>query len=208
MNSPLFTLPGREPGPPLPFGAIGSSASGWWGAWFLMISEASLFAYVFFTYFYYSVQPPADWIPGGPPEFKYSGPQTGLVLIGCVSAWGAERAMRRESLPLTLLALGLTLLLGGGFIALQFIDWFGKSFDFATSTYSGVYFLVSGFHLMHFVVGWLMFLMLFIWTALGYFDRVRHVPISIGAIYWYFLAVAWLAVFFVLYGTPYFFKAQ
>jgi heme/copper-type cytochrome/quinol oxidase subunit 3 len=179
-----------RPGPPLPVGAIGKSASGWWGAWFLMLSEGSLFAYVFFVYFYYSVQPSADWIPGGPPSFTYSAPQSALVLLGCLTAWGAERAIRdRESWLLTLLALGLTIILGTGFIALQFLDWLSKPFKISTSTYGSAYFLVSGLHLAHFVVGWLIFVMLFVWSAFGYFDRTRHVPITIGAFYWYFLAV-------------------
>ncbi len=43
---------GRYPVRALPMGAIGASASGWWGACFLMISEAFLFAYLFFSYFY------------------------------------------------------------------------------------------------------------------------------------------------------------
>lgn len=198
----------RRSDPSLPFGAIGTSSSGWWGMWFLMLSEGSIFAYVFFAYFYYSVQPATDWIPGGPPDFTYSAPQTGLVLLGCISAWGAERALRRDSKLLSLLGSGVTFLLGSGFIALAFLDWFSKPFSFATSTYSSVYFLISGLHLAHFIVGWLVFLVLLAWTALGYFDRVRHVPVTIGAFYWYFLAITWLAVFFVLYGTPYFFRAE
>lgn len=188
--------------PSLPIGAIGSSASGWWGAWFMMISETALFGYLFFTYYYYAVQPAADWVPGPPPTVKYAAPQTGLVLVGCASAWLAARSIRRGGLLLALIGLGITLVLGGGFIALQFLDWFDKSFSFHTSTYSSVYFLISGAHLAHFVIGEIMFLMLFVWTALGYFDRTRHVPVSIGAIYWYFLTVLWLAVFFVLYGSP------
>lgn len=190
---------------PLPMGSIGTSASGWWGAWFLIISEGTIFAYLFFSYFYFSVQPPANWVPGGPPSFTYSAPQSALILLGCGTAWFAHRSIALDRVLLALLGIGLTLLLGGGFIALQFLDWFSKPFTLSTGTYGGEYFLITGAHLAHVVVGWLMFLALFIWTALGYFDGVRHVPIAIGALYWYFLAVIWLAVFFVLNGTPYFF---
>jgi heme/copper-type cytochrome/quinol oxidase subunit 3 len=52
-------------GRPLPVGTIGYRASGWWGAGFFILSEASLFAYWFFTYFYFAVQPMAQWVPGG-----------------------------------------------------------------------------------------------------------------------------------------------
>jgi len=188
----------------LPMGSIGIRASGWWGAWFLIISESSIFAYLFFSYFYFSIQPPANWVPGGPPSFTYSAPQTAVVLVGCLTAWFADRSILLNRVLLALLGLFLTIVLGAGFIALQFLDWFSKQFSLSTGTYSSEYFIITGFHLAHVVVGWIMFVVLFIWTALGYFDGVRHVPITIGKLYWYFLAIIWLAVFLVLNGTPYF----
>lgn len=188
---------------PLLVGSIGYRASGWWGAWFLVLSEASIFAYLFFAYFYYSVQPQAEWVPGERPSFTYTAPQCAVILVGCASAWWANRSARRGERLMLLLALGATIVLGAGFIALQFLDWSDKPFTFASSAYSSIYFTTGGFHLAHVVVGWIAFVMLFVWSALGYFDPVRHVPITIGAFYWYFLAVVWLAVFFVLNVTPY-----
>lgn len=192
-------------GRPLPVGSIGASASGWWGAWFFVISEASIFAYLFFSYFYFSIQPEANWVPGGPPSFTYSAPQTAIALVGCLTAWFADYSIKADRVLLALLGLGLTALLGAGFITLQFLDWFDKPFGLSSSTYASEYFVITGFHLAHVVVGWIMFAMLLIWTALGYFDPVRHVPITIGSLYWYFLAAIWVAVFFVINITPYFF---
>lgn len=189
----------------LPIGSIGTRASGWWGAWFLIISDSMIFAYLFFAYFWYSVQPDAHWVPGGRPSFLYSAPQCALVLIGCGSTWFADRSILRNELLATLFGLGLTVILGAGFIALQFLDWFSKPFGLVGSTYGSIYFVITGTHLAHFAVGLLIFIMLFVWTALGYFDRMRHVPIMVGKLYWYFLAATWLCVFFVVNGTPYFY---
>jgi len=203
--APLRSDALESEGSELLVGAIGVRASGWWGLLFLILSDTMLFAYEFFAYFWYSIQPGANWIPGGPPTFLYSGPQSGVVLLGCASAWYAHHSIRANRRGMTLIALGITLILGAGFIALQFLGWFNKPFGFASSTYSSIYFLISGTHLAHFVIGWVMFLMLLVWTALGYFDHIRHVPILVGALYWYWLAALWLAVFFVVNGTPYFF---
>ena len=196
---------GLSSGGPLPLGAIGTRASGWWGAWFLMISEASLFAYLFFSYFYFSIQPPANWVPGGPPNFLYPGIQTALVLLGCASAWYAHRSILLNERFFAALGLGATLLLCSAFIAVQFIDWFSKPFSFSLSTYSSEYYLITGTHLAHVVVGWLMLMMTLLWTMLGYFDGVRCIPIAIVKIYWYFVAIVWIGVFFTLTCTPYFF---
>lgn len=189
----------------LPVGSIGTSASGWWGIWFLIISDTMIFAYEFFAYFWYSIQPSANWIPAPLPSFIYSGPQTGVVLVGCATAWFAQRSINRDEYVPALLGIGATALLGAAFIALQFLSWFSKSFTFSTDTYSSIYFLITGTHLAHFVIGWIMYVVLLIWTALGYFDRTRHVPIMVGKLYWYWLAAVWLAVFFVINCTPYFF---
>ena len=47
-----------------------------------------------------------------------------------------------------------------------------------------------------------MLLALLGWTALGYFGSERHSAFSIGALYWHFVGVVWLAVFAALYLSP------
>jgi heme/copper-type cytochrome/quinol oxidase subunit 3 len=54
----------------------------------------------------------------------------------------------------------------------------------------------------HVVVGIFVLLALALWSALGYFDRVRHGPVSIGSVYWHFVDVVWLFVFATLYLAP------
>ena len=41
-----------------------------------------------------------------------------------------------------------------------------------------------------------------LWCALGYFNRIRSAPVSIGAIYWHFVDAVWLVLFFTFYITP------
>jgi len=83
--------------PPLPMGSIGLRSSGFWGMVFLVLSEASLFAYLFFSYFYFSVQPhPGPWPPSGPPDLSYAIAQTAIVLIACATMWWADRSVALE----------------------------------------------------------------------------------------------------------------
>jgi heme/copper-type cytochrome/quinol oxidase subunit 3 len=194
-----------HPGGSLPMGSIGTRASGWWGVWFLLLSESLLFAYLLFSYYYFSVQPEANWIPGGPPSFLYPAIQTALVLLGCGSVRFAHRSILLNERLLAIVGLLITFLLCSGFIAVQFLDWFDKPFPFSESTYSSIYYLITGTHLAHVVIGWIMLLVVLIWTALGYFDATRGIPITVATIYWYFVAVIWIAIFFTLTCTPYFF---
>jgi heme/copper-type cytochrome/quinol oxidase subunit 3 len=190
--------------PPLPVGSVGLRASGFWGMVFLVISEASLFAYLLFSYYYFAVQPhPGPWPPGGPPSLAYAIPQTVVLLISSATAWWADRAAERGARPHAVLGLGVTLLLGLAFLALQLLDWFDKPFSLATDPYSSLYFAIGGAHLAHEFAGVLMLGAVLVWSSLGYFGPLRHAPVTIAAFYWYFVTAIWLAVFFTLYITPF-----
>jgi uncharacterized membrane protein HdeD (DUF308 family) len=52
------------------------------------------------------------------------------------------------------------------------------------------------------IVGLLLLTVLFLWTALGYFDAKRHSAASIGVLYWHFITIVWVAVFFTFYIAP------
>ena len=64
-------------------------------------------------------------------------------------------------------------------------------------------FVTTGFHMAHVVVGDLMLAAVLLWSLLGFFDRKRHAPVSIAAVYWHFVDLVWLTVFFTFYVTPY-----
>jgi heme/copper-type cytochrome/quinol oxidase subunit 3 len=190
--------------PPLPMGSMGARASGFWGVVFLVLSEASIFAYLFFSYFYFSVQPHSGpWPPSGPPDLTWAVLQTAAALIGCATMWWADRAARRPAAGGTAIGLGISLLLSLAFIVFQILDWHAKPFALATDPYSSLYFTIGGIHLAHAVVGAVMIATVLLWSLLGYFGPARHVPITVAAAYWYFVAIVWLGVFFTLYVSPY-----
>lgn len=190
--------------PPLPMGSMGARASGVWGVVFLILSEASIFAYLFFSYFYFSVQPhPGSWPPGGPPDLTWAILQTASSLVACATICWADRSAVRFAPAGVVAGLGLSLVLSLAFIAFQVLDWHAKPFGLATNPYSSLYFTIGGVHLAHAVVGAVMIAVVLMWTLLGYFGPSRHVPITVTAAYWYFVSILWLGVFFTLYISPY-----
>jgi heme/copper-type cytochrome/quinol oxidase subunit 3 len=190
--------------PPLLSGSIGSRASGWWGMIFLTMSEASIFAYLFFAYFYYAVHfNYRPWPPYGAPSLVFPIPQTVLIILGALSMWWADaHAALAQRLP-SIVGIAISLAFGIVFILLGLADWQDKPFALSSSSYASIYFVLTGVHLAHTVVGVLMSAAVLGWSASGYLGPVRHVPVSVAAFYWYFLAATWVALFFVLYITPY-----
>ncbi len=186
----------------LPIGSLTSRTVGWWGIIAGIVTEAALFAYLLFTYFYFAIQPHEMW-PAEMPTFKLSLPNTAILLISSVAVWYGERGGRQGSRLKQAAGLGTGFLLGVIFVGIQVLEWKSKSFSYNSGPYGSIFFVVTGFHMGHVVVGLLMLLPLTIWSMLGYFGPGRDAPISIGAIYWHFVDAVWLTVFFSLYITPY-----
>ena len=187
----------------VPYGSIGRRASGWWGMLTLILTEGFLFAYLLFSYYYFAVQNGPAWLPDELPSFRLSGPNTVILLLSSVAVWWGERGARREVRWQQLLGLALSVILGTAFFCIQLLEWSNKPFGLSSHAYGSLFFTITGFHMAHVLVGVLILATLLLWSALGYFDRARLAPVTIGAVYWHFVDAVWLTVFFTLYITPY-----
>jgi len=191
-------IPNRQ----LPVGSQGHLASGWWGMLTLVATESMLFAYLLFSYFYLASHALPPWPPNGTPSLRIAVPGTLILIAGSVVMWWGERGIERgKPRPLTI-GLILALVLGVLFLVLQGFEWKGQPFTLSTNVYGSLYFTITGFHMLHVIVGLLMLAVLLLWTVRGDFDANRHSAASIGVIYWHFVTVVWLAVFFTFYIAP------
>jgi heme/copper-type cytochrome/quinol oxidase subunit 3 len=188
----------------LPVGAINTRASGWWAMIFTVFTEASLFAYLLFSYYYLAVQPhsPGTFPQGGPPDLALALPDTIILILSSVAVAWAQFGIEHGSKWRLTAGLGIGALLGFVFVVIQCFEWAEKPFSLASSPYSSLYFTVTGFHMAHVIVGFFILLALTWWSSRGYFNRVRYAHIHIGALYWHFVDAVWLVVFFTFYITP------
>jgi heme/copper-type cytochrome/quinol oxidase subunit 3 len=188
----------------LPVGALNTRASGWWAMIFTVFTEASLFAYLLFSYYYLAVQPhlPGTFPQGGQPDLTLALPNTIILLASSVAVAWAQFGIEHGNKARLAWGLGIGAGLGLIFLVIQYFEWAEKPFALSSSPYSSLYFVVTGFHMAHVVVGVVMLLALTWWSAQGYFNRVRYAHIHIGALYWHFVDAVWLAVFFTFYLSP------
>jgi heme/copper-type cytochrome/quinol oxidase subunit 3 len=93
--------------------------------------------------------------------------------------------------------------MGLGFTAVQLLEWRDKTYGVGASSYASLYFVTTGFHMAHVLVGLVVIAALFLWTALDYFSPRRRLVVSAGVLYWHFVDIVWVFVFTTYYLTPY-----
>ena len=187
---------------PLPVGSKSHHASGWWGMLTVVATEAAVFAYLLFSYYYVAAHTTNPWPTGGLPKLALSFPGTIILVFGSlVMSWG-ERGIRRGTTWRLITGLAVSIALALLFLGIQFWEWFHKPFNLSYDVYSSLYFVITGFHMAHVAVGVIMLAAVLLWTCLGMFDSRRHSAVSIAVIYWHFVTIVWLFVFFTFYISP------
>ncbi len=95
--------------------------------------------------------------------------------------------------------LALTVALGMIFTVLQAIEYSHAGFSFSENIYGATFFMATGFHGFHVIVGTI-FLAVILYRALkGHFTPEQHFGFEAAAWYWHFVDVVWLFLFIVIY---------
>jgi heme/copper-type cytochrome/quinol oxidase subunit 3 len=175
---------------------------GFWGMMLLIATEASLFAYLLFSYFYLGSMATGPWPPDGPPSLKLALPNTAILLLSSGTMYWAERGIRRGDGSRLRIGLAVTLLLGTVFLVIQGVEYSKQHFTPRTSAYGSLFFTVTGFHGAHVVVGLLMIAVIGVRAFLGHFRGARHEAVTNVSWYWHFVDAVWLCVFTSLYLAP------
>jgi heme/copper-type cytochrome/quinol oxidase subunit 3 len=187
----------------LPIGPVGRHGIGYWGVGMLVVSEAALFSYLLFAYYYTGASAQHGWVLESRPTLKLALPNTILLLASSVVAWIGERGILDRQRGKALFGFGGAFVMGAIFAVVQGYEWVSKPFSLGTSSYASLYFVTTGFHMAHVIIGLGVLAALFVWTALDYFSPRRRLTISAGVLYWHFVDAVWLFVFTTYYLTPY-----
>ena len=137
-------------------------------------------------------------------------PWTGLPLINTlilltssVTLHFAHISLEKAKRSAVVLWLGITILLGIGFVGLQVEEYRHAYQEMGLTLTSGIYgntfFLLTGFHGMHVTLGTVFLVVLFIRVLKGHFTADKHFAFQAGSWYWHFVDVVWLCLFIFVY---------
>ena len=180
-----------------------------YGMVLFIASEVMFFVAFFWAFFHFALFPEhvsgattAVWPPKGVLTFDPWGlPFLNtmiLLLSGCTVTW-AHHALLENDRKGLIYGLALTVFLGVAFSGFQLKEYIIAPFGFRDGVYPSVFFLATGFHGFHVMVGTI-FLAVCLFRALrGHFTPERHFGFEAAAWYWHFVDVVWLFLFICVY---------
>jgi cytochrome c oxidase subunit 3 len=197
----------RTPGLHTPVVRIGLR----YGMMLFIASEVMFFVAFFWAFFHYAIFPThladglfdkATWPPPGTLTFDpFHLPLLNtmiLLLSGCTVTWAHHSLIHGDRKGLVL-GLACTVGLGLAFSAIQAYEYSIAPFKFTGGVYPSTFFLATGFHGFHVIVGTI-FLAVCLFRAMkGHFTPERHFGFEAAAWYWHFVDVVWLFLFVAIY---------
>ena len=99
-----------------------------------------------------------------------------------------------------------TIALGLAFTAVQAYEYHHAAFHYSGHIYGATFFMATGFHGAHVIIGSTFLIVCLIRAYLGHFTPKQHLGFEFCAWYWHFVDVVWLFLFACIYvwgaGTP------
>ncbi|MEE8433429.1 MAG: cytochrome c oxidase subunit 3, partial [bacterium] len=130
-----------------------------------------------------------------------------LLTSSFTMAW-AVAAARKSDARGVLRWLLITIGLGGLFLAIQIYEYveitgvFSSAFGgrpFSGHLFASTFFLLTGFHAAHVLVGLIYLSCLVLPSARGEYTAKDHIVLDIAALFWHFVDWVWVAIFTSLY---------
>nr|WIM51565.1 cytochrome c oxidase subunit 3 [Franciscoloa roseicapillae] len=170
-----------------------------------IVSEVLFFLSFFWSLFYCSISPSVEiysWPPVGVVSLDPMGvPLLGtLVLIssGVSITWSHHSTMEGNKDD-TMTSLVLTILMGVTFTALQCMEYFETSFSISDSIFGSIFFMSTGFHGIHVIIGTSMLTVCLFRVMKDQFSAKHHVGYEASIWYWHFVDVVWLLLYLCAY---------
>lgn len=177
-----------------------------WGIILFIISEIFFFIRFFWAFFHRSLSPTIElgkiWPPLSIEVFNpFQVPLLNTVILlssGVTVTWAHHRIIENNHSQITQ-GLFFTILLGIYFTILQAYEYIEASFTIRDAVYGASFFLATGFHGIHVLIGTNFLIICLIRHLKNHFSKTHHFGFEAAAWYWHFVDVVWLFLFISIY---------
>jgi heme/copper-type cytochrome/quinol oxidase subunit 3 len=186
----------------LPSYAYGHRSLMWWATYMVILIEGMVFALALMTYFYLRTRNP-DWPPGVPaPELGVATANTLVLLASAIPNEWTRRVARREDLAKVRIGMLVCLGFAVVFLVLRAFEFGRLNVSWDTNAYGSAVWMLLGLHTVHLVTDMLDTAVLAVLLFTGPMEGRRFVDVSENAEYWWFVVLAWLPIYVVIYLVP------
>jgi heme/copper-type cytochrome/quinol oxidase subunit 3 len=121
-----------------------------------------------------------------------------LIISGLTVTW-AHRAVSLGWYKQALDALLLTIFLGFFFVLLQMFEYWEAPFNYSDSVYGCSFYMLTGLHGFHVIVGACFLLVCFIRLLNRHFLTTHYLGFVFAIWYWHFVDAVWIFLFLTVY---------
>nr|YP_009003541.1 cytochrome c oxidase subunit III [Indotyphlus maharashtraensis]AGZ19026.1 cytochrome c oxidase subunit III [Indotyphlus maharashtraensis] len=141
--------------------------------------------------------PPTGILPLDPFEVPLL--NTAVLLASGVTVTWAHHSIMTSNRKEAIHALTLTIMLGLYFTALQAMEYFEAPFTISDGIYGSTFFVATGFHGLHVIIGSTFLIVCLIRQIMYHFTQKHHFGFEAAAWYWHFVDVVWLFLYVSIY---------
>nr|YP_009526712.1 cytochrome c oxidase subunit III [Meloimorpha japonica]AXY63916.1 cytochrome c oxidase subunit 3 [Meloimorpha japonica] len=177
-----------------------------WGMILFIISEVLFFISFFWAFFHSSLSPAIElgmlWPPKGISPFnplQIPLLNTAILLASGVTVTWTHHSLMSSNYSQSSQSLLLTIILGIYFTILQAYEYLEAPFTIADSVYGSSFFVATGFHGLHVIIGTTFLLVCLIRHNLKHFSSNHHFGFEAAAWYWHFVDIVWLFLYISIY---------
>jgi cytochrome c oxidase subunit 3 len=171
-----------------------------------LVSEIMLFFGFFWAFFHSSICPAIELGSKWPPfalDVIFAGYyplyNTILLIVSGFAVTWVHQAMAIGSFREAIDGFCVTIGLGLFFIILQLTEYYEASFVISDGIYASTFYLLTGLHGFHVMVGVVFLSVCFIRLLLNHFLTNHYLGLVFAIWYWHFVDLVWILLFFTVY---------
>ena len=185
------------------------------GMWLFLVTEVMFFGGMFLAYIVYRILYPEAWILGSNHLNVTMGAlNTAVLICSSLSMALAVRAAQTSNRGGQIVNLILTIIFGSIFLIVKYFEYAekfehhlvpGRHFDMTLpqanqqQLFFSIYFMLTGVHAIHMVVGIVLMLVILTMSWRGRFSADYYTPVEMSGLYWHFVDIVWIFLFPLLY---------
>jgi len=198
------------------------------GMWVFLVTEVMFFGGMFMAYIVYRTWYPTAWAASSNQLNVIMGAiNTGVLICSSLTMVLAVRSAQVGSRAGQIVNLILTMMFGSTFLVVKYFEYAEKfhhglvpgpnfnphhvlpdgtiehiALPLGSQLYFSLYFMMTGIHALHMIIGIGIMLVMLRWAIKGRFTPDYYNPLEVSGLYWHFVDVVWIFLFPLFYLIP------